>query len=308
MLKKLFSRKSAQSTEVKPLPPGIVNSIRTIAGSRTLPSMPFAAQRAFQLSIDPNSEIQDFVEVIESDEGLSGRIIKIANSVYFGRSQLCSTINDAVVNIGMNELKNLLNANTLCDIFPSKHPARAQLWMHNIGVALIAREMAARFAPGLKNEALLSGLVHDIGKLLLLQKRPDEYEKILRKGLDSEESSCQLEQDQFVCNHCEVGQLLAQQWNFPANIIDVIATHHSYNVSDLGANLNKLPELIAVADILCHAIGIGHPLPNSGLKRKNLSTAAEILEKLGVTTQEQASMLEGLQRIYQEEYQMYVRA
>ena len=150
MFGKLFSRNKDKAGRDKApgLAPATARSVLTVVGSQAIPAMPSAAQKAFQLSIDPSAEARDFIQVIESDEGLSARVIKIANSVYFDRGRVNETIEDCVLVIGINELRSLLNATTLSEIFPSRHPARSQLWANDIATALISRSLAGRICPG----------------------------------------------------------------------------------------------------------------------------------------------------------------
>lgn len=107
--------------------------------------------------------------MIEVDEALAARVIKIANSVFFDRGNKSSSIEEAVLVIGLNELRNLLNANALSDIF-RVGVAREQLWAHDVAVALTSKQLAQRILPHQADSAFLAGLMHDIGKLLLLQR------------------------------------------------------------------------------------------------------------------------------------------
>ena len=150
MLKKLFGKKKKPEAEgLESLSPAIREAILQAVGGRSIPSMPGAAQKAFELATDPNAEARDFVEVIKADESLSARIIKISNSVFFDRGHGGSkTIEDAVMVIGISELRGLLNAGALSDLFPSRHPARTQLWANDIATGIAARLLAQRLLPG----------------------------------------------------------------------------------------------------------------------------------------------------------------
>lgn len=106
---------------------GLKTTIFNTIGTRSVPPMPSAAQKAFQLATDPNADARDFIEVIASDESLSARVMKIANSVYYDRGGGSKTIEDAVQVIGIQELRSLLNACSLTEIFPSRHSARQQI-------------------------------------------------------------------------------------------------------------------------------------------------------------------------------------
>jgi len=146
MFGKLFGRQDKSAVENTPgLAAPVAEAILNTVGARSISTMPGAAQKAFQLATDPSAEARDFVEVIESDEALSARVLKISNSVYFDRGKPTNTIEEAVLLIGMNELRCLLNATTLSEIFPSRASARTQLWSNDIATALISRHLGAAF-------------------------------------------------------------------------------------------------------------------------------------------------------------------
>ncbi|MCB0336703.1 MAG: HDOD domain-containing protein [Bdellovibrionales bacterium] len=312
VLGKYFSKKTAAANIEKPtanpLSPAMRGTIFQLSGNRNLPSMPRSAQRAFQLSIDPNASLQDFIELIEQDEGLASRIIRITNSVYFGRPEPCTTLNDAVINIGMQELKNLLNANTLCDIFPSKHPVRAQLWMHNVAVGIFSREIAKRLAPKLEGEAFLAGLMHDIGKLFLMQFQPVEFEKIVTKAFQKGEDFCPLEEDIFVCNHTEIGQYIGEKWTFPDSIQTVISLHHTpISTKDFGKQNLSLLDIVRASDSLAHVLGLGHPQERSAYQRMKERSMAGVWNLIKVEPNERQAFQASLKQQFEDEYQFYVR-
>ena len=255
MIKKLFSRTKEDSNNLT-LSPAIREAALQAVGSRSIPTMPSAAQKAFQLAIDPNTEARDFIEVIEADEALSARVLKIANSVYYDRGTASTSIEQSVNIIGLTELRCLLNATTLSEIFPSRNPARIQFWANDIATALISRTIAQRIYPKKAETAFLAGLMHDVGKLLMLQRAPTEYEKILSR-VKGGESFILAEEDIFVCNHTEVGQIIAERWNFGDELIQVIRQHHE----PFPKSYSKTPPLyliVKAADIIAHYLALGH--------------------------------------------------
>lgn len=308
MLKNLFGfGKSSKSGDSKPRPPSLSPAIRdaiiSVVGPRAIPAMPGAAQKAFALASNPRAEARDFVEVIELDEALAAKVIKIANSVFFDRGNKSSSIDEAVIVIGLNELRNLLNANALSDIFPSSHPARVQLWAHDIAVALVSKQLATRFLPRLSDTAFLAGLMHDIGKLLLLQRSTLSYEKVLRsvetQGLDFKDA----EVEEFPFDHCQVGHLIAERWNFSEDLIEVLSSHHDSDIitrPGIG-----LATLVACADIIVHSLGLGLSAKYSRLRLRCQERLPAVWEKLGINSSESAAILENAKRNFEMEYDLY---
>jgi HD-like signal output (HDOD) protein len=163
MFKKLFGLGAKKDEEKQTLlPEAIRKSILHSLGLKSVPIMPGAAQQAFMLATNPNAEAHDYIEVLEADEGLSARILKIANSVFYDRGGGSRTIADAVNVVGLAELKNLLNATALSNLFPVRHHLRASFWTHNIATALTARVLSRSVYPTGTDQAFLAGLMHDI--------------------------------------------------------------------------------------------------------------------------------------------------
>lgn len=298
------AKKKASATTSAKLPGGIAQSILSVVGARSIPTMPGAAQRAFQLSVDPKAEARDFISVIESDEALSARILKIANSVFFDRGTKSTTIEQSVTVIGLNELRALLNATSLADIFPSKHPFRAAAWANDIGTALIARTISQRLLPSQTDLAFLAGLMHDIGKLLLIQRAPDQYAKVLQMIEQKEISFCEAETQVFPFDHTEAGQLVGEKWNFTPELQDCIRNHH-------GAALQAgtpvtLAGIVGCADIISHSLGLGHLKGFHRLKNWASANLEQVWLYLGINEAEQKGFLNNCKRVFDTEHDLYI--
>lgn len=304
MFGKLLGKKKPQTTQTPKLSTAITTSILGVVGNKSIPTMPGAAQKAFTLATDPTAEARDFIEVIESDEALSARVIKIANSVFFDRGKPSKTIEESVLVIGINELRCLLNATTLTDIFPSKHPVRAQLWAHDVAVGLIARSLAQRLLPSQAEVAFLGGLMHDVGKLLLIQRSSEDYQKVLKFIEDGNGDYCKAEGSIFVFDHTEVGQLIAERWNFNQELIEVIRNHHN-NWQDLVSSGLSLIALVKAADTFAHSLGLGHQRGLNSIRIQAQNEVEQTLEAIGIPLAEKNECLSRFQRTFETEFDLY---
>lgn len=302
----LFGKKKSTVGNHAPerLSPAITSTILGVVGTRSIPTMPAAAQKAFQLSTNPKAEARDFIEVIESDEALAARVIKIANSVYFDRGKASKTIEDSVVVIGINELRNLLSATTLSEIFPTTHKARSQLWENDIATAVIAKSIAQMHLPSQTEVAFLGGLMHDIGKLLLLQRCGGDYQKVFEQVERSGQAFCEAEAQIYPFDHTEVGQLIGERWNFSPELISIIRWHHQ-PWDQLSKSGISLPLIVRAADTIAHALGLGHPRGYAKLKEKNADELATVWTHLKVSESSSREMLERFQRAYDSERDLY---
>lgn len=277
---------------------GLASVILASVGLKNIPTMPAQAQKAFELSTNPKAEARDFIGIIESDEGLSARVIKIANSVYFDRGKKNETIEESVTLIGLNEIRSLLSATTLSEIFPSSHPLRKSLWEHDVATALIAKVLASRFLPGKEDAAFLGGLMHDIGKLLLIQRSGDAYAKVIAKV---EKEGCDFtiaEEEFFPFTHCDVGQLIGEKWHFSPELLNIIKNHH------LNSSALSLPTLIGLSDAIAHANGF-HPAIFSRLRKRKEEELSEKLDALGLPHTDHKNLLERCKKAAELELGLY---
>jgi HD-like signal output (HDOD) protein len=303
-LKRSASKEAQHKTER--LSGAILEAISAVAGSRGIPIMPQAAQKAFQLATDPSAEARDFIEIIEADEALAARVLKIANSVFFDRGKASTTIEEAVLVIGINELRCLLNATALSEIFSSRLSERTQLWANDIATALIAKRLAQRFFPAKTELAFLGGLMHDVGKLFMLQRAGEEYRRVL--GLVSTKAMpfCQAEEEVFVFNHCEAGQLIGERWNFSPELTHIVRYHHQpFTAEDLGGKIATLTALIKCADTLAHALGLGQPASFSRMRMRAEEELGDVWQVLGIADKERKDLLAGFKRTFDLEYELY---
>jgi putative nucleotidyltransferase with HDIG domain len=304
MWKKLFGkREQRKTTEAPSLPYGFKQTLLHSLGATSIPTLPQSAQRVFTVVTNPSSEASDFVDAIEGDEGLAARIIKIANSVYFDRGSGSESVVEAVATIGTEELRNILSSSSLKALFPSSHHLRDQLWEHNIAVAIFSREIAARKAPEKEKIAFLAGLLHDIGKLLLLTMDQEQYGEILSRAGKSG-CFCTEEEECYPFNHTEVGHYLAEQWNFSPDLCAAIRLHH-LTADDL--ETTSLPFIVRTADLIAHRLRIGFPTGLEPLQNNSALKALEYLGHFGMegdTAQEFIKTVEGQFREEKEHLQM----
>lgn len=303
MFRRLFGLSQTKNEEKTSLvPDALRQSILYSLGLKAVPVMPASAQQAFRLATNPNAEALDYVEVLEADEGLSARVLKIANSVFYDRGGGSRTIVEAVNVIGITELKNLLNATALLNLFSVRHYLRAQFWSHNIATALTAQVLAQELFPSASDQAFLGGLMHDVGKLLILQQHLDNYERVVLKGLVDGLETTAAEVREYPFDHTHVGQLVAEKWNFSPELYDVIANHHKpWSEIQRGS----LTGLIKVSDILVHSSGLGAGRDSGMYKKIYAPLLDDAWEFLNVPSKEQKRLLHEASRTFDMEYQTY---
>jgi HD-like signal output (HDOD) protein len=299
MLKSLlqkFTKKQAEVDETLPL--GVRSAIDNFVRGSGIPSMNASAGRAFAVATNPSSEPRDFVEVLESDDALASRVMRIANSVYFSRGVQIKRLEDAVVTIGLNELRGLLNASTVGQLFPLKHHLREVFWRNSIVTATLAKHFSPRFQVHEPDFAFLAGLIHDLGKLFLLKHSTEIYQKVSDTVVREGVPFATVELTHFPFTHCEIGHYIAQRWNFSPDLIRCIRFHHEHpaKLAGLGSNF-AVTFLVQFADAVAHAIASGFPEQHTPFTKWGEEAAGLCLVHSDLSATQLPALLEEARRV-----------
>lgn len=290
MFRRLFGyKKPVNEPSQAQLSEALQGSILRSLGLKDVPSMPATAREAFRVAVDPESDIRDFIDVIEADEGFSAKLLKIANSVFYDRGGGSKTIEDAVNVIGLTELRNLLNASVLSGLFPVKHYLRAEFWSHNLATALTAKVLSHYLLSDGRQGIFLAGLMHDVGKLLILQQHVDNYEEIVKKALASGVESTVSEVAVYPYDHTDVGRMLAEQWKFSSELIEVIGCHHK-EWSELPKD--SLVSIVKLSDMIVHVGSFGCEHDTVAYHRIYAPLLEEAWMHFGVPLREQKKIIQ----------------
>lgn len=226
-----------------------------------LPPMPYVARKVMDIVGDPNSSAQDLQEVISKDQALASQILKIANSALYACSRKIETLTDAIVMLGFNTIKSLsvMNATKNLYKFMSKGKVLGLkdklLWEHSVGSALAARSIAQKINNRYAEQSFLGGLLHDIGKLVLLQKVPELFDSVIEEVYNTGRHFSEVEMEKLGFTHAEVGAHLMDKWKFASEFEFAVKNHH--NVSAELQTESQLVYYIDLANKICHKLGIG---------------------------------------------------
>lgn len=200
---------------------------------------PETAQRLMQACDKPDVTAGQISEIIRHDPTLAVSLLQIANSSLYGFSGEILSVEHASVVLGLRALKNLALSVTMGDVFGNggamTEQARQRLWNHAIACGSIARTLSASTGMAVADEAFFAGVVHDIGKLLLVDHQPEDYIPVLNSAATC--STIGWEQEQFGLPHTSVGSRCSQSWGLPDEITDVILFHHTPQDADFGGDL-----------------------------------------------------------------------
>jgi HD-like signal output (HDOD) protein len=229
----------------------IINKIKD------LPPMPKVLFKAREVMSDPKSGFKEIAKVIETDQAIAARILKVANSAYYGLSGMVNSIHQASVVLGYQTLEQVITMVSSSSLLGKQLKGyglqAGALWRHSLAVALGSRLIAQKRAPSLEGDAFSVGLIHDAGKLALdshIFQKKDQIHAFLN---DNSDSFLEAERHVLGFDHTEIAFDLCQKWKLPETHAEAMRFHHA---PDAAGN-NQLAYIVHTANYLAIQAGLG---------------------------------------------------
>lgn len=225
-----------------------------IARLKSIPTLPTVALRVMEITANPQSSANDLMGIISPDVSLTTKILKIANSPFYGLTREISSLQHAVTVLGFKEIRNLVISSVAFESFKNLRQDGKfdinKFWRHSFYCALAAKTIAVDLKIE-SNELFVAGLVHDIGKLAMYVTFPSEFMMQLEimNPLKIKYTAFEAEKDVFGMTHDEVGMKLLKKWMFPESLIIAVGYHHRPQEAE---KKSLFPIIVHVADILTH--------------------------------------------------------
>ena len=227
---------------------------------KDLPTLPIIIMKVIDIMNDPKASVGDLKNLIESDYIQALRVLKLANSPYYGFPRKITTISSAIVLLGFNEIKNLLLSATVYNFF--KESGREEIPNFNLykfldhctAVATCSRIIGETVGYDKPEELFVGGLLHDIGRVLQYQFFTSDFKKLLQNVLDSDSWIYKKEKRILGYTHNEIGMILAENWQLGEKLIDIIAYHHRPFFSK---KFSKEAAIVGIADCMIRSLKIG---------------------------------------------------
>ncbi len=230
--------------------------IRTIG---EVPPVPDVAAKVMQLLENPLCSIRSLAAAISHDPGITARILKVANSVYYQQQQKVTTLERALVVLGEGFVRNLVFDSCLRSVGASFAPLQKRLWENSIGCAIAARLIAQRTrAVADPEEAFLAGLFRHLGKSVMANRHLLLYRQVVEIVDRREGHLLDVERAFFAYSHEKVGAALLQNWNFPRHLVQSTLHHHDLDIPpEHEPALLRLCAVVRLAGAICCRLGIG---------------------------------------------------
>ena len=254
-----------------------------------LPTLPAVVDRIIGAASDSKTTTEELSEIISFDQGITNKLLVLSNSVYYGQRTKVETIKRAITVIGFDEIIGIALAMSILSSFSEKSGLGLDmkvLWIHAIGCATAAKELAKRTNPSIADKIFVPALLHDMGKVILSIHFKDEYIEVRQKAIEEKKTLYVAENELLKINHASLAALLMKRWNFPDSILTPCRFHH--NPEKCPVKLQHMALIVNLADYLTQKAGIGHsgnPVPvtvkNSFQKvGTNAQVLRMIIEKL----------------------------
>ena len=237
---------------------------RVIATLGELPiSQAGVVSTVMRMTADINTEIHKLSHVLSTDQALTARVLRMSNSPFYGRMRGVGSLNEAIMILGFYTIRSLVVATSTYAMFKRDNNGGLErdLWNHSLAVALGSRIVARRVGSPKIEEAFLAGLMHDIAKLVLLQRFPEDYKPVLAAAARRGAPHLEIEREQLGFTHAELGAIILEQWNLPKFLVDVTRYHHDPDACagepETENGVTKTIHVVCFANELAKSLGYG---------------------------------------------------
>ncbi len=223
-----------------------------VENASNLPTLPTIVQKIIEMVDSSETTGRQLGAEISKDQVLSAKVLKLVNSGFYGFSEPITAISHAVTMLGFNTVKSLVLSSSVLDLMDQALPG---LWDHSLACARTCNIIAAHLERADAEEVSTIGLLHDLGKVVLHQSMPTEFQQVGRRVDKLDMLFCEAEEVVLGANHGEIGGWLLEKWMLPPSLVEPIIDHHDFRPNRDHAERTALLHL---ADILCRAEGFGN--------------------------------------------------
>lgn len=222
-----------------------------------IPVFPQTINNIIRLIEDPETGAKDVEREVIKDQGLTVKILKLANSSYYGLSRNIRSVSEATVLLGFQAIKSMVLATTVGKVFDRELPGYAlgeeALWRQAQICAITARVVAKKCRFPKADQAYTAGLLRDIGKVILDHYMSEQYEVIVSEVIASKKEFLQVELDVLGYDHGQVGARIAEKWHLPEELVEAIEMHHTPEKARVNP---KMTAMVHVADVIVMMMGL----------------------------------------------------
>lgn len=234
----------------------IVTKIEKVTNLPTLPTIALAVNKLLK---DYDSPMEDLVALLEKDQSMVMKILRLVNSSFFGFKSKVKSVGHAVTLLGYNTIQNAVITVSVIEALTLQNKIDSfeidDFWKHSISVAVMSKYMAIHTKLSPPEDAFTSGLLHDIGKIIWANFFPDELVHILQEIEKNEVTFYDAEKALDLPTHSKLGSVLAKRWMLPTAMVESIKYHHS---EKNGISNGHLTDVVRMSDRIIHMMEGDH--------------------------------------------------
>jgi len=258
-----------------------------------LPAFPESVSKILELTAKKDLAPNELVAVVERDMVMTLRVLKLVNSPLFGLVREVTSVQHAVVYVGIDVIKNLAISIATSGTLPKNNSAGLDMdafWLQSLSVGVAAKLIAETKGISKFESAdyFVAGLLHNIGKIVFAHFYPDNYAKVLETAKLMDKADHVVEQELFGIDHCELGAMLAEEWQLPARLVEAIKNHHALSAESIASqNDSDIAKAIFCGSQIFHRL-------NADLRERS-AVPKSIQSWLGQSIDETIESLENLE-------------
>ena len=274
--------------------------IQILDGLEDLPTLPTIYVEVSKLIKDPKVSVSEVARVIEMDQGITSKILRLVNSSFFGFSRQVTSIRQAVVLLGFTTVQNTVLSVSVFESFSTNNVEGFNLkefWKHSIGCGALCTTLDKKLNVGYEDETFVAGLLHDIGKIILDRHFEKEFEEALAYSKANRVTLNEGERAVIGSCHDEIGEYLIEKWRLPYALVEAVALHHQ------PGNIRSNPRLVALvhlSDCLAHRLGYGYSV-NYVLPEFD----PHALEELGLNEEMLPDLIEAMKTVFDDNDELF---
>ncbi len=264
-----------------------------IARTLELPVLPATTQKVLGIMADPDVSIEKIKRLISTDPALTAKILKVANSAFYGSYRNIQNLSQAILRLGLNAVRNMVVATSMKNVYKRYGLAEKLLWEQMIGSALASSVIARHTRLVDPEDAFIGGLLHDIGKVVVNNEFPEKFAKVMERVYNEQVTFDIAERDLFEFSQREVGAFVVKKWGFPENLEFLIKFFDDNEAMSRDKQLAQLVAIIALSDRMCQKFGMGWR--NSGDNEVSFGNLPEVL---GIEDASMPEILESVKTVF----------
>jgi len=255
---------------------GVITKDELINKVGDLKVLPFVGRKVLETLNDEGSTIDDLSSIIEKDQTIAARVLKISNSAMYGLRHEVTSLHQAILILGFKTIRSLVLSVSTKGLYKNFGMKEKILWDHSVGAAIAAKILSSGFGSEVGEVSFIGGLMHDFGKVVMNNETPDVFGEVIMRIYNEDIDSTIAENEIYGFDHAEIGARVVEKWGFSPLLVSILEKHHLGNFSFQDfkdQTVAKSIALVNLADHVCKVLGIGYRNPNEAIRLQELPSA-----------------------------------